>query len=78
MNNMLNNKFLEWTHELTTLAYNKDMIIPAELSDQVTKLYHSGVSTRKALDTIIGIAHFKGIPLHTKPKTHNPNPASRS
>lgn len=59
--------FLKWLHELTILGYESDITIPTELEDEVKNCYRGGMKPQKALNAIIGLAHHKGIALHTKP-----------
>lgn len=60
----MNHQYLSWLHEVTTKGYEKGIMIPAELSSEVRKLFKAKVEPSKAVNAIIGIAHFKGIPIN--------------
>jgi len=62
----MNTEYYNWLHELTTIGYRKNIMIPTELMQEVKKLFNNGTPPAKALDAIIGIAHVRGISINKK------------
>lgn len=50
---MLDHKFLDWTHKLTHLGYEADIIIGMEWAEKVREIYDKGMSPEDALNNIL-------------------------